>query len=135
MKKISLILFAILVLTGCSSLRNVSRDVMGVSTDTLESGKADSIYQVYPCEIGACFDAVIEIARDNNYYIFMKDGVRGLVVLMNIPECVDTTEVGVFLTELPGPQGVRVELSSRSSPAKKAVAKVLFSEMNDRFKK
>ena len=65
----------------------------------------------------------------------MKDEVRSFMVVMNIPGCVDTTEVGVFFTDLPRQQGVKVELSSRSSPAKKAVAKVLFSELNDRFKK
>jgi len=108
---------------------------MGTSTKNLEAGKADSIYQVYPCEIMACFDAVEKVAQKNEYHVFMKDAVRGLIVLMSIPGYVDTTEVGVFLTELPQEQGVKVELSSRSSPAKKAVAKALFSDLNDYFKK
>ena len=107
---------------------------MGTSTKDLEAGKVDSIYQVYPCAVEACFQAVIDVARDSKYYVFMKDEVRGLVVLMNIPGFVDTTEVGVFFTELPKQQGVKIELSSRSSPAKKAVAKVLFSELSGRFK-
>jgi hypothetical protein len=55
---------------------------------------------------------------------------------MNIPGVVDTTEVGVFLTRLPkGQEGVRVELTSRSSPAKKTVAKLLFPELSEKFKK
>lgn len=135
MKKIFIILLLVLALTGCASVKDVSRNFIGISTDELEAGKTDSIYQVYPCEVSACFDAVIDIARENKYYIFMKDEVRGLIVLMNIPECVDTTEVGVFFTRLSREQGVKIELSSRSSPAKKTVAKVLFSEMNDLFKK
>ena len=135
MKNIIFILFSIIILTGCSTIKDVSRNFMGTSTRELEAGKTESIYQVYPCDLAACFAAVSEVAHNNKYYVFMKDEVRGLVVLMDIPGCVDTTEVGVFLTELPKQQGVKIELSSRSSPAKKAVAKTLFSDLSDKFKK
>ena len=135
MKKIFLILLSVLALAGCSTLKTVSQNFMGVSTKDLEAGKADSIYQVYPCRMEACFDAVTDIAHKSKYYIFMSDEIRELIVLMNIPGCVDTTEVGVFFTDLPKGQGVKIELSSRSSPAKKSVAKLLFSELNARFKK
>jgi hypothetical protein len=135
MKKLFFILLSIVVFAGCSTFKDISKNTMGVSMRDLEAGKADSIYQVYSCDMGACFDAVADIARKNQYYVFMKDEIRGFIVLMNIPGCVDTTEVGVFFTELPNRQGVKLELSSRSSPAKRTVAKVLFSALNDQFKK
>ena len=135
MKKTILILLSVFFLVGCSTLKDVSQNCLGVSTKDLEAGKADSIYQVYPCSVVACFEAVADIAHKNKYYIFSKDEEHGLLVLMNIPGCVDTTEVGVFLSELPKQKGVKIELSSRSSPAKKIVAKILFSDLNDRFKK
>ena len=135
MKKIFLVLLSVFIFAGCSTVKDVSRNFMGVSTNDLEAGKADSIYQVYSCGMEECFQAVTDVARKNKYYTFMKDELRGFIVVMNIPGCVDTTEVGVFFTELSKQRGVKIELSSRSSPAKKVVAKVLFSELNDRFKK
>ena len=135
MKKISFILLFVFVFCGCSTLKDASQCVAGVSTRSLESGKADSIYQIYPCDLTECFNTVVAIAEKNKYYVFMKDPIRGLVTVMDVPGQVDTTEVGIFLTELSKQQGVRVDLSSRSTPAKRAVAKVLFSELNDLYKK
>ena len=135
MKKIFLLFFLVVVFTGCATVKDVSRNFAGTSTRDLEAGKADSVYQVYSCSMADCFAAVTDVADENNYYTFMQDEARGLIVIMNIPGCVDTTEVGIFFTALSGQQGTRIELSSRSSPAKKEVAKVLFSELNDRFKK
>jgi len=117
-------------------LQDLPKKMAGVSTHSLEEARVNSIYQVYPCDINACFDAVIDIAVKAKYHVFMKDRVGGFISLMNVPSVVDTTEVGVFLTELPqGQEGVRVELASRSSPAKKIVAKLLFPELGDKFKK
>ncbi len=135
MKKNILLICVAVLLAGCASLKDAPKSFLGFSTRSLEDGRVDSIFQVYLCDLAQCFGAVVDIAQVNNYHIFMKDQVRGLVVLMNIPGCVDTTEVGVFLTELPEGQGIRVELSSRSTPAKRVVAKVLFSELKERFPK
>ncbi len=131
---VSLITF-LLLFAGCGSLQDSPKSFVGSSTRVLEAGRSDSIYQVYPSDMPRCFDAVVQIAAKNHYYIFSQDQARGLVVLLNIPGCVDTTEVGVFLTELPAGEGIRVELSSRSTPAKRAVAKVLFSELKERLSK
>lgn len=129
-----LVLLALTV-SGCASLQDAPKKMAGVSRRSLEAAKADSIYQVYTCDMAACFDAVVDIAAQEKYTIFMKDPVQGFISLMNIPGVVNTTEVGVFMTQLSHGQGVRVELSSRSSPAKKVVAKKLFSELGNQFKK
>ena len=135
MKKMFLLFCMVAVLAGCSTLGEVPANIAGVSIRNLEKARVDSIYQVYPCDLSACFSAVLEVAEKNQYYIFSKNEDKGVIVLMNVPGYVDTTEVGVFFSpELKG-QGVRVELSSRSTPVKRDVAKVLFSELNVLFNK
>ncbi len=135
MKKLFLVICCVAIFPACAALRDAPAGIAGVSTKALESARVDSIYQTYPCDIDACFDAVSAIAVKNGYYIFSSDRARGLVVLMKIPGCVDTTEVGVFLSQAPLGEGVVVELSSRSSLAKKTAAKALLSDLADRFKK
>jgi hypothetical protein len=135
MKKTSFLLVLVVLCCGCAALKDAPLCIAGVSTRSLESGKKDSIYQVYPCGLTECFQSVVDISAKNGFLVFRKDPVRGLVVVMDIPGQVNTTEVGIFLTELSNDQGVRIDLSSRSTPAKRAVAKALFSELNDLYKK
>ncbi|MBF0486120.1 MAG: hypothetical protein HQL16_06375 [Candidatus Omnitrophica bacterium] len=135
MKKQFIIVASLCVLAGCASLSDVPKKVAGVSTRVLEDTRAHSIYQSYDCDTTACFDSVLDVARKNKYVVFMKDDIRGFIVLMGIPGCVDTTEVGVFLTPQADGKGVKVEISSRSSPAKRTVALVLFEQLAQKYKK
>jgi hypothetical protein len=130
MKKMICFLGGVVFLAGCSTLTEIPRSVAGASTRNLESARADSIYQFYTADAAACFNAVLEVAQKNEYFVFTKDEARGIIVLMDIKGYVDTTEVGVFITD--GlKDGTRVELSSRSTPAKRAVAKVFFADLKE----
>ena len=135
MKKYFLVVLIVTSLAGCASSKDFPKVLLGTSTRDLESARSNSIYQDYPYSKAACFDAILRIVNKNKYYVFIQDPARGLIVLMSIPDFVDTTEVGVFITELPKDQGVRVEFSSQSTPAKRAVAKFLFGELSDFFNK
>jgi hypothetical protein len=135
MKSIWVVLVLAVFSAGCASLTDAPRKVIGISTRTLEHEKGASIYQSYDCDLSGCFSAVLEIADNARYHVFMKDQIRGLIVLMNIPGAVDTTEVGVFFTPDPKGRGVRVECSSRSSSAKRSVAQMLFGELSLRYRK
>ena len=68
----------------------------------------------------------------NNLDLFMKNRKKNLIVVMGVPNCVDTTEVGIFFT--PVDEGnVKVELSSLSSKAKKIAAEMVFAELSKHF--
>lgn len=127
-----LILFS---LCGCASLLDAPKNVVGMSTRDMEDARTKSVYQTYGCRFSDCFAAVTDCAQKAKYVIFSQNEVRGLVVLMGVPGYVDTTEVGVFLTQLPEQQGVKVEVASRSSPAKRVVAQILFGELGKKFAK
>ena len=135
MIKTLIVICCLVGLSGCSALSDMPASVAGVSVRALEDARVDAIYQSYPCTINDCFDAVIKMAGEREYYIFTEDRIRGLVILMKIPGCVDTTEVGVFVSESLHGEGVLVELSSRSLLAKKTVAKALFTALAARFNK
>lgn len=128
-------LFLLLTCFGCASLWDAPKNVAGFSVRDMEGRRSGSIYQSYACTLPSCFNAVTNIAIQNKYNIFTKDEARGLIVLMGIPGAVDTTEVGVFFTVLEKESGVKVEISSRSSPAKRTVAVLLFAELAQKFNK
>ncbi|MBF0619955.1 MAG: hypothetical protein HQL19_07300 [Candidatus Omnitrophica bacterium] len=130
-----ILLISVVIFSGCASFWDAPRNVVGVSTRALENARKDSVFQVYACEYADCFNAVVDSAEKSKYIVFMKDQIRGLVVIMNIPGVVDTTEVGVFIAPLANHKGVKVELSSRSTPARRAVAQILFTDLAARFPK
>ncbi len=128
-------LFLLVAFCGCASLLDAPKNVAGVSVRDMEDRRSGSIYQSYECSTMECFDAIIDIAILNKYNVFSKDQVKGIIVLMDIPGAVDTTEVGVFLTALENKNGIKVEISSRSTPAKRTVAVLLFAELAQKFTK
>jgi hypothetical protein len=69
---------------------------------------------------------------DTSLRLFLKDRRRNLIVVMGVPNCVDTTEVGIFFT--PQDSGnVKVELSSLSSKAKRNAAELIFGQLDKHF--
>ena len=116
---------------GCASLCDVPRTIVGYSTRDLEAARANAVYQIYSPAETQVFSAVLLAARKERYTVFMKEEARGLIVLMNIPGVVDTTEVAVFLSNDPAGKGTKVEIASRSTPAKRAVALAVFPRLSD----
>lgn len=64
--------------------------------------------------------------------LFIKDRKRNFIVVMGVPNCVNTTEVGIFFVSEEG-GNVRVELSSLSTKAKKNAAEIVFKELSEHF--
>jgi hypothetical protein len=64
--------------------------------------------------------------------IFLQDRVKSLIVLMNVPGCVDTTEVGLFFVTVDTGK-TRVEVSSLSEIAKMNTAEIIFPELAKNF--
>ena len=131
MQKIFLISLLLIAVSGCASITSIPKNILGVSTKNLDNARSNSIYQVYQADYFDAYKAVLDAAKKSGYYVFLNDEVRGVIVLMNIPGCVDTTEVGVYVSRLAKDQGVKIELSSRSTPAKRIVAKVLFEILKE----
>jgi hypothetical protein len=135
LKNILLLCCGVMLLGGCASLWDTPKAVAGFSIRDLEAARANAVSQVYQAGPDEVFTAVLEELKELKYLVFMQDDVRRFISVMNIPGAIDTTEVGIFVTELPGGQGVKVELSSRSTPARRAVAMALFDKLSEKLKR
>lgn len=135
MKNRCLLLLSILVFSGCSTLSDAPRNILGFSTKEMEDARGQSVYQSYNCEFSQCFSAVLALMEESKINVFSRDEERGLIVLMGVPGVVDTTEVGVFFFQVPQQKVVKVEVASRSAPAKRKVARLIFSKLGTKLNK
>jgi len=62
--------------------------------------------------------------------IFLKDNLQHKIVVMNVKNSIDTTEVGIFFAEL-NKDKTRIEVRSLSPRAAAAVASDLFSGLEN----
>lgn len=129
-----LMLLCVLPLIGCAALWDAPKNIVGFSTRSLEAARVNASYQSYAASQEDIFRAVLDISVKEKYNVFMKDEIRGMIVVMGIPGAVDTTEVGIFITQTSKPGVVKVELSSRSSPAKRTVALAVLNKLGELFK-
>jgi hypothetical protein len=133
MKK-PILLFVVFIFSGCATIVEAPKSVIGISTMDVEKVRASAATGIFQGDFTGIYDAVLAVAKENNYYVFSQDEVRGVIVLMNIPSYVDTTEVGIFISPVKSNE-FKVEVSSRSSPAREDVAKVILGKLEETFKK
>ena len=122
----------ILPLSGCASVADPLKMIWGSSTKALQEARADSISKTYPCHFDECFDAVLKIAGEEKYKVFMKDRVKGLIDVIGVKGNVNTTEVGIFLDELNADQ-TKIDIASLSTTAKTKVARAVFDGLDKKF--
>lgn len=122
--------FAIVVFlwSGCARVQETAKVIWGSSTRALDEARSESISKVFECNYDDCFREVLKIAELEEFEIFIKDKFNKHIVFMGIKGSVDTTEVGVFFSEIDG-QAVKIEITSLSTNAKKNVAEILFPQL------
>jgi pimeloyl-ACP methyl ester carboxylesterase len=70
--------------------------------------------------------------EDQKFTLFAEDPRKRYMILMGVPESVDTTEVGVFFDSL-GYGKTKIDISSLSSRAKRIAAEMIFQKLDRRF--
>lgn len=130
------ILLAVLT-AGCAPLMEGAKVIWGSSTRALEQARADALRKTFRCELDACMDTVVQLTREDlevvpvkakAFTLFIEERVKAYLVVLDVPESVDTTEVGIFFTRQ-AEGNVQVEISSLSRNAKRAVAEIVFKEL------
>lgn len=128
-------------LIGCSWVSDIPKSVWGSSTRVLSEKRDEAISREFSCSVQSCFDAVLEMTlpykevqeQDQfKFVLFLQNRKQGALVVMGVPGCVDTTEVGVFFSDKGGGQ-TAIEISSLSSRAKDAAAQVIFDRLSQQF--
>lgn len=141
-RHVLLLILTVFLCSSCETIIEIPKTILGTSTRGLEKARINSVSRVYTCAYSDCYQAILDMARldekmrpvneDGFFNIFQHDRIKGIIVVMGIPGNVDTTEVGIFLTVLDA-NNVKVEVISKSTSAKKKVAKVVFDELGSRF--
>ncbi|NCB50221.1 MAG: hypothetical protein EOM53_06085 [Alphaproteobacteria bacterium] len=114
--------------------------VWGYSLKELQRARVNADKKSYICTFQEAYSAILTLDRsypskpltEKFYDVFMKDPIRGVVVVMGVSGNVDTTEVGIFLTENKDNTLV-VEVVSSSRLAQSKVSQALFEELDKRF--
>ena len=123
-KTIILVVFLTLI-CGCASIQEPFKTFWGSSTRALEKTKQNGQAKEFNCLYNDCFEKTVKVLAQVHFNIFLKDKPQHRIVVMNVKNSIDTTEVGIFFTEL-GNNKVKIEISSLSPRAVDAVASDLF---------
>ncbi|MFC1703585.1 hypothetical protein ACFL1E_02225 [Candidatus Omnitrophota bacterium] len=117
-------------LCGCAIISEPFKTVWGSSVRAIEKARKDAAVDSFPCSVQACFDSVLEILKEEEATVFIKDKKRNLIVAMDLSCCVDTTEVGIFFTPLSeGDAKTKVEVSAISAQAVTFLSAIIFSSL------
>ena len=122
----------IVILSGCSTVGEVSKTIWGSSTRVLEQERINALTKVYDKDYWTILKTAVTYLENKGYIVFKKDEVRGVLIVMGVPGAVNTTEVGVFFVELNDNQ-TRVELTSLSTNAKRLLSNSLFHGLDVAF--
>jgi hypothetical protein len=122
-------LFLCLILTGCGHAIEFSKTIWGSSTRALEEARVNGIIKTYDCSLSRCYDEVLKAAQDAQYTVFINNKAKATIVVMGIKGSVDTTEVGIFFSDISDTQ-TKIYISSLSSNAKRTVAHTVFPKLD-----
>ena len=132
------LLFGVFSFSGCAYIMDIPKNIWGSSTRALEDARVDALQKEFKCEFDECFDAVLSLTKAyvppkasekedttstfNSFELFIKNRAKKHIVVMGVPGTINTTEVGIFFTEIDN--AVRVEVSSLSEGAKRVAAEL-----------
>lgn len=125
---ICILSFAVLY-SGCASLKETGKGILGISTKELEIGRKDAIVKTFDVDYASCNTRVREALKIIKAYIYAEDSKNNLIAIY-VSET-DTTPVGIFITNI-SPAQTKVEVSSPSSFAKDLIATKVFGYIEDK---
>lgn len=149
MFRLYILLFITIYITSCSYVSDAPRTLWGSSVRVLENERERAIVKEFQCAQDSCFDTVFSMTKSyreqksleaeskkseevEGLMRFMADRNKGYIILMHVPEAVDTTEVGVFFKRS-SEGATKVEVSSLSSLAKSNAAKIIFERLAGQY--
>jgi len=124
--KTILALTLIILISGCTSLKETYKGFIGVSTKELEAGRQSAIKKTFDYDYFTSFTKVLDILKDMNAYIYDKDIKNHIIAIYVSQE--DTTPVGIFFKEI-GSSATQIEVSSPSKFTKEYIAENLFKAL------
>ena len=118
------LLFAIF--SGCATVIEGAKGVLGISTKSLEEGRKDAIAKSFNYDYSTCYAKTQAILKQIKAYIYAQDKKKSMIAIY--VSATDTTPVGLFFKEI-DTNNTRIEVSSSSTYTKETIAKRLFAIM------
>ncbi len=125
----------LLPVNGCvhlSDILDIPKAAWGSSTKALEALRDQAFAKTYVCSWGECFDEVLKTAKNANLKILINNKKKKKIILMGINEPGDTTEAGVFFSDLKIDR-TRVEITSLSQETQSKAASFVFNKLGEIF--
>ena len=123
-----LFIFLSIVFTGCSSLRQFDKKLVGVSEIDLKSKETKQV-QIVEKDVAFCWASAIETVSALSARVYAKDRKKLFIIAIDFSGsfpsyCIDTTPVGIFFKTI-GEGKTQVEVASYNLELEKFVAESL----------
>jgi hypothetical protein len=104
----------------------------GKSLRPIQAAHRDSpvISHTVPVGMADCMARATALAEALRATVFVRDPARNVLVLTNVPSCVDTTQVGLFFMPTPD-GGTRIDVASRSERARETVSRMIVLRLSE----
>jgi len=122
--KILLFSTCVLMLSGCSTIKESVKCGLGVSTKVLKTGRQTAIKKKFNLSYAVCHAKVRKILKDSSTYIYAENSKEKLIAIY--VSSIETTPVGIFFNEIDS-NCTEIEISSPSSSAKELIANRIFT--------
>ena len=135
MRYILSVCIGVLFLNGCVVLESgqeTVKTIWGSSTRALENERVHAQVKTYSFSYWEVFKAAKRVIEQQGYVLFKSDDIRGVMIVMGVPQTVNTTEIGIFFVE-EGERQTRIEVTSLSTNAKRLLSKTLFEGLDIAF--
>lgn len=106
-----LLFFNLCVFCGCAHISEAGKKIWGTSIEHLERARATGKSFEVGDSLDNCFADGVRVLTDSGATVYLKDKNKSYFAAMNFKGYVDTTEVGVFFTQV-SPGLIKVEVAS-----------------------
>lgn len=123
----SVIVAAIIYLSGCAGVTDSAKGILGVSTKVLVDGKPSAIKATYPVGYLKCRDTVNGVLSENKVYVYARDESKKMIAFYLTAN--DTTPAGVFFSAQ-NSTATEVAVASPSRYAKEFISDKIAARFN-----
>lgn len=137
----------VVVLSGCSTVKEMGKGFLGVSTQVLEEKRPEAVKESFALDYESCYTKVkdilskkekekikvdgVETEIEAGSYVYAEDAKKRMLGIYLSDT--DTTPVGIFFTE-ESPNNTLIEVSSPSVYAKEEIADRIFTGIKELIK-
>lgn len=88
----------VIALSGCATVKEGAKCVLGISTQVLEDGRKNAVTRDFNYDYNTCYDKVKEALRKIDSRTYAEDHKKHMIAVYF--SGTDTTPVGLFFTEI-----------------------------------